>query len=87
MYNFNAPLYNTLKEYYTKGTVPFHLPGHKMGRGLPEEFLNCLATLDITEIPGMDDLHHPAGVIKQAQELAAEAFGSERTFFLVNGST
>ena len=83
----NAPLYNTLKEYYTKGTVPFHVPGHKMGRGLPEEFLKCLATLDITEIPGMDDLHHPAGVIKQAQELAAEAFGSERTFFLINGST
>ena len=84
---FNAPLYNTLKEYYAKGTVPFHMPGHKLGKGLPEEFLKTLAPLDITEIPGMDNLHHPTGMIKQAQELAAKAFGSDRTFFLVNGST
>lgn len=84
---FNAPLYNTLKEYYAKGTYPFHMPGHKLGRGLPEEFQRSLASIDITEIPGMDNLHHPTGVIKQAQDLASEAFGSERTFFLVNGST
>ena len=84
---FNTPLYNTLKEYSQKGTVPFHMPGHKLGTGLPEEFLKNPAALDITEIPGTDNLHHPTGVIKQAQELAAEAFGSDRTFFLVNGST
>ncbi|NJD03209.1 MAG: aminotransferase class I/II-fold pyridoxal phosphate-dependent enzyme [Ruminiclostridium sp.] len=87
MYNFNTPLYNTLKEYYAKGTVPFHMPGHKLGKGLPEEFPRVLAFLDVTEIPGMDNLHHPTGVIKQAQELAAQAFGSDKTFFLVNGST
>ena len=76
-----------LKEYADSGIVPFHMPGHKLGKGLPQEFVRELAALDITEIPGADNLHRPAGVIKQAQELAAKAFGSDRTFFLVNGST
>ncbi len=83
----NAPLYNTLKEYYAKGTVPFHMPGHKLGKGLPEEFRSSLAAFDATEIPGLDNLHHSTGVIMQAQKAAARAFGAERTFFLVNGST
>lgn len=87
MCKFTAPLYNTLTEYYAKGTIPFHMPGHKFGRGLPAEFAKNLASLDTTEIPGTDNLHHATGVIKQAQELAAEAFGSGRTYFLVNGST
>lgn len=87
IYAFNAPLYNALKEYTASGIVPFHMPGHKLGKGMPEEFLKNPAAMDITEIPGTDNLHHPTGVIKQAQELAAEAFGSDRTFFLVNGST
>lgn len=87
MCNLYAPLYNALKEYYTKGAVPFHMPGHKLGRGLPGEFAGNLAALDVTEIPGTDNLHHATGVIRQAQELAAEAFGSDRTYFLVNGST
>ena len=43
--------------------------------------------MDVTEITGMDDLHHPEGVIKEAQELAADCFGAEESFFLVGGST
>lgn len=43
--------------------------------------------IDITEIEGFDDLHHPEGILQQAQEEAAEIYGSSRTWFLVNGST
>lgn len=63
------------------------MPGHKLGKGIPAELLCDPASLDLTEIPGTDNLHYPEGPIKEAQELAARAFGAEQTFFLVNGST
>jgi len=63
------------------------MPGHKLGKGIPEIFLSEIEKLDLTEIPGLDNLHAPAGVLKEAQELAAEAFGSKKSYFLVNGST
>lgn len=63
------------------------MPGHKLGKGIPDRFLNDLHLLDMTEIPGLDNLHFPDGVIKEAQELAAKAFGADYTSFLVNGST
>lgn len=83
----NTPIFNYLRMYANSGILPFHMPGHKMGKGFPYEFSNLLAAIDITEIPGADYLHQPVGIIKEAQELAAEAFGSDRAFFLVNGST
>lgn len=63
------------------------MPGHKLGKGIPDRFLNDLHLLDMTEIPGLDNLHFPHGVIKEAQDLAAKAFGADYTSFLVNGST
>ena len=67
--------------------VPFHMPGHKIGKGIPRNFLEDLHQLDMTEIPGLDNLHFPEGVIKEAQDLAAKVFGADYTSFLVNGST
>lgn len=63
------------------------MPGHKLGKGIPGEFLGEIEKLDLTEIPGTDNLHAPMGAIKKAQELAAEAFGARKSFFLVNGCT
>jgi len=82
----DTPVYKMLKEYYEKGSLPFHMPGHIFGRGLCDE-LKLAGSLDITEIPGSDCLHEPRGVIKEAQDLAALCFGSDYSFFLVNGST
>lgn len=68
----------------------YHVPGHKLGRGLPGEigqWLGVSGRLDLTEIPGLDDLHAPEGAIREAQELAAQAFGAQETYFLINGST
>ncbi|MHB8063315.1 MAG: aminotransferase class I/II-fold pyridoxal phosphate-dependent enzyme [Ruminiclostridium sp.] len=63
------------------------MPGHKLSRGIPHELAQDVLQLDVTEIEGTDNLHYPEGIIKQAEELAAKAFGADKTFFLVNGST
>ena len=84
---WNIPIYNSIKEYIQTNPVSFHMPGHKMGKGIPPELLERIAQLDLTEIPGTDNLHSPSGAIKEAQELAARAFGADKTYFLVNGST
>jgi len=85
------PILKSLRAYKNEGAVPFHMPGHKRGNiykktgldFLPEDIL----ALDTTEVPGVDNLHCPEGAILEAQGLAAEAFGADYTFFLVNGTT
>ena len=81
-----TPLVDMLKAYQEGHPLPFHMPGHILGRGLSNE-LKRAGSLDITEIPGSDCLHAPTGAIKEAQELAAKCFGAGFTLFLVNGST
>lgn len=74
-------------KYSGKSPVSFHMPGHKLGKDVNIPHDNNLYLMDVTEVPGLDNLHQPNGVIKEAQELAAKAFGADHTFFLVNGST
>jgi arginine decarboxylase len=85
--SWNAPIYNGIMKYLSENPIPFHMPGHKLGRGFPEEFAKNLSMLDLTEIPGSDNLHCPSGIIREASELASKAFCADKTFFLVNGST
>lgn len=88
-----APLYEALKKYNNKQDASFHVPGHKNGQAYRryikenEDILTNIMGIDATEIEGTDDLHHPEGVIREAQQLAAQLFGAEETFFLVGGST
>lgn len=83
----NIPLYDAVRRYTGSQPTVFHMPGHKLGKGIPAGYLKEIASLDVTEIPGTDNLHYPEGAVKDAQELAARAFGADKTFFLVNGST
>ncbi len=77
--------YEKLLEYGVEGAYPLHMPGHKRnGEILPA--VDPYA-IDITEIEGFDDLHHAEGPLREAMVHAAQIFGSERTHFLVNGST
>lgn len=78
------PLYHILEEYRRSGPYPFHMPGHKNGRGLD---LGNVLSFDITEIPGFDDLHNAQGVIGDAQKQWAELCGADESFFLVNGAS
>ncbi|MEI6737597.1 MAG: aminotransferase class I/II-fold pyridoxal phosphate-dependent enzyme [Pseudomonadota bacterium] len=85
-----APIFEALNEYKKKRVVPFDVPGHKRGKGNREltEFLGekCL-TVDVNSMKPLDNLCHPISVIKDAEALAAEAFGASEAFFMVNGTT
>lgn len=87
------PLADRLKEYISSGRISLHIPGHKGNASagavsdLAEIFSEDVLKADITEIDGFDDLHCPEGIIAEAQQLAADLFGADETFFLVNGTT
>ena len=83
-----------LDAVYQQGLAKHHryyMPGHKGGKASPGKFLQAighLATrLDLPELPNLDQLFAPEGVIQEAQNLAADAMGAEQSFFLVNGSS
>ena len=85
-----APLYEALEKHRLDRVVHFDVPGHKGGRGNKEltQFLGekCLK-VDVNSMKSLDNLNHPVSVIKEAQDLAAEAFGAKSCFFMVNGTT
>ena len=86
----NAPIYEALRRFRRMRVVPFDVPGHKRGRGNMEltEFLgeDCM-NVDVNSMKPLDNLCHPVSVIKDAEELAAEAFGAASAFFMVGGTT
>lgn len=86
-----TPLFDAVAGYAGQGIIRFHMPGHKGGGGVHRRLLDFLGEgtfrLDVTGVMGLDDLHEPSGIIRRAQELAAEAFGGDHSFFLVNGTT
>lgn len=80
-------LYDKLIEYKKNGKYPFHMPGHKRKDRLFEQSEIDPYEIDITEINDFDNLHHPEGIIRESMENASEFFGTDRTWFLVNGSS
>jgi lysine decarboxylase len=85
-----TPLHEALVEHNSQRIAHFDVPGHKGGRGNKElkHFLGETALrLDVNSMKPLDNLCHPVSVIKEAQELAAEAFGANEAFFIVNGTT
>ena len=86
-----TPLLDAIISNAKRHHAPFYTPGHKQGKGispkLTSAFGKAVFSADLTELTELDCLFAPEGVIQQAQQLAAEAFGSWQTWFLVNGST
>lgn len=86
-----TPLLTQLEILANKQDAPFYTPGHKKGRGISQPLKELMGEKvflgDLPELPELDNLFAPEGVIKQAQILAASAFGAEETHFLANGST
>ena len=86
-----TPLIDALKACTTRSHAPFYTPGHKRGAGISPLLTDLIGKdvfrADLTELAELDNLFTPQSVILAAQELAAEAFGAEKTWFLVNGST
>ncbi len=84
----DSGLLERLKEYGKSDYYPFHMPGHKrqIGGMFAREFPNPFS-IDITEIDGFDNLHHPEGILRESMEWAARVYGADRTYYLVNGSS
>lgn len=94
MYKLNqdeTPLFDALMEYVARDTIPFHVPGHKKGQGVDPEFKHFIGDnpfkIDVTVFKLVDSLHHPTGPIREAQALAADAYGSDATFFSIHGTS
>jgi arginine decarboxylase len=86
-----TPLLDALLDRTNHPHSPFYAPGHKGGQGISAPLVELLGAQvfrsDLPELPELDNLFNPEGVIAEAQNLAAEAFGAEHTRFLANGST
>lgn len=85
-----APIYEALEAFRKARVVPFDVPGHKRGRGNPEltRFLGgkCVE-IDVNSMKPLDNLCQPVSVIKEAEALAADAFGAASAFLMVGGTT
>ncbi len=86
-----TPLFDALLKHRNRHPIQFHIPGHKKGQGMDSAFREFVGdnvlSIDLINIAPLDDLHSPKGVIKEAQKLAAEAFGADHTFFSVQGTS
>ena len=86
-----APLAGAVEAYAAGDARPFHTPGHKQGLGahpLLRQFITAEGLrADVSLMEELDDLHHPTGCIGEAEALAAELYGAEAAYFMVNGTT
>jgi arginine decarboxylase len=87
----HTPLFTALVNHAERRPVQFHIPGHKKGMGMNQDFRRFIGdnalSIDLINIAPLDDLHNPSGPIMEAQRLAAEAFGADHTFFSVQGTS
>ena len=86
------PLVEGVLNYIKKKNIYFSMPGHKQGEGflatdIGKEIKENILRLDITEVDGVDNLHNPTGIIKEAQIKLSKLYGSKKSYFLVNGSS
>ncbi len=86
-----TPLIDVLNTLKKQPDAAFYVPGHKRGQGISQSLVSLLGEAvfqaDLPELPELGNLFAPDEAIKEAQIVAAEAFGADQTWFLVNGST
>lgn len=86
-----APLYEAMKEYIADGALAFHTPGHKQGKGATKIFSDMMKQdsllMDVSLMSELDDLHDPQTYIKEAQQLAADLYKADSSYFVINGTT
>lgn len=86
------PIIDALQQYKEREMDYYATPGHKMGRAfmtneVGRKVISNMIEYDITEVEGMDNLHNPNGIIRKSQEFLSEYYGSQKSYYLVNGST
>lgn len=84
------PFVESLEQYKKQHMVPFHTPGHKIGKGAPAlltEWMGKALPYDLGLMYAIDDYHEPERELLEAQQLAAQAFGADHTWFSINGTS
>ena len=84
------PFVESLETYKQQHMVPFHTPGHKIGVGAPTlltEWMGPALPYDLGLMYAIDDYHEPERELLEAQQLAAQAFGADHTWFSINGTS
>lgn len=85
------PLFEAMKRYSKDGALAFHTPGHKQGKGAAPALRSLLTDeglrMEVSLMAELDDLHEPTACIKEAQALAAELYGADDSYFVINGTT
>ena len=79
---YMSELYKKLQEYSISGIYPFHMPGHKRNKEYMPNW--NLWQIDMTEVEGTDNLHHAEGILKEAMGRAANLWGADSSYFLVD---
>ena len=86
-----TPIINKLNDIVDEDLISFHVPGHKLGKIYNRlgytSIIEKIYKMDTTEIIETDNLHSPDGIIKESQKRASKAFKSDKTYYLVNGTT
>lgn len=86
-----TPYLDALLAYRARGFIAFHTPGHKHGKGAPQKLREAmgmpLLAVDVAMAGGVEDTRESTRLVRVAEDLAAEAWGADRCYFLVNGST
>ncbi len=87
----DTPLLAAMQHYVQEEVIPFHTPGHKQGKGMHHTLERIIGrdalALDLALMEELDDFHEPYGCIKDAQKLAAQLYGADHSFFVINGTT
>ena len=87
---YRLPFVESLEQYKEQHMVPFHTPGHKIGQGAPAlltEWMGKALPYDLGLMYAIDDYHEPERELLEAQQLAAQAFGADHTWFSINGTS
>lgn len=91
MDQMKTPLFTAMKNYIDDGAMAFHTPGHKQGKGIPDDMRQLITPtglkMEVSLMEELDDIHGASGCIKEAQDLAAALYGADETRFFINGTT
>ena len=78
-------LADAIEQHCVKEKASFHTPGHK--GGTHSRCGQNLWAMDVTELPGLDELAYASGILARVQERAAQTFGARASFISTNGAS
>ena len=94
---YRTPFFSALKEYSHRPTGVFHALPISQGKSIINSHwikdmvgfygLDVFMAETSSTCGGLDSLLEPTGPLRDAQQLAAEAYGSRSTYFVTNGTS